>query len=89
MDTHTENNQKITPQERSGAIRALIAEMAEQAQLERETYDELITLAVEARSLGLSWSQIGDATGKTRQNAWARWSRFTEPREPLAKDDNA
>lgn len=36
----------------------------------------------EARGLGATWQQIGDAVGMTRQSAWKRWHRPDETEAP-------
>jgi hypothetical protein len=72
---------RIAAMQKKFRIPSILMEMANQLQLERETKEELRTLAVEARAAGASWTEIANVIGMTRQNAWARWSRFTEPRE--------
>ena len=84
MDEHNideTRHPRIAAMEKKFRVPSILMEMANQLDLEREAKEELRTLAVEARAAGASWTEIAKALDMTRQNAWARWSRFTEQRE--------
>jgi hypothetical protein len=76
---------RIAAMQQKFRIPSILMEMRNQFELERETKEELRTLAVEARAAGASWSDIAAAVGITKQSAWSRWCRFTEPRETDAE----
>jgi uncharacterized NAD(P)/FAD-binding protein YdhS len=58
-----------------------------------EIHDAQIRLQVDmrhavaqARKLGLSWEDIGDQVGMTRQSAWQRWHHLDPPDEKWPDD---
>ena len=43
----------------------------------------------EARKIGVSWTEISETLGITRQSAWERWHELDESSQPLAQQDGA
>nr|CRY95981.1 hypothetical protein [uncultured prokaryote] len=51
-----------------------------------EEQNRLARLVLAAREEGMTWTQIGAATGKSRQASWSMWSDSLED-DPAWSDD--
>lgn len=48
------------------------------ARLVEEANGRLTAAVRQARDVGMSWSQIAECLGVTRQAAWGRWHEITQ-----------
>jgi hypothetical protein len=66
---------------RAGEVREALSELAD---LHHWVSYLLTATASEAKEYaGLTWEQIGEATGTTGQAAWQKWRHFAGTRDPI------
>jgi hypothetical protein len=76
LEQRAELRDQLEDWEREHAERtaAAVAAVAEAAAADRAAGTALAGAVKDARRLGVTWQQIGDAVGITRQSARARWA---------------
>jgi ClpX C4-type zinc finger len=65
---------QVAPWERETTLDEVLANLAPVAEAGAQAEQNPGSWVAKARSLGATWSQVGEALGMTRQSAWERFS---------------
>lgn len=66
---------QVAPWEREATLGEILRDLTPVAAASARVERNLAAWVNRARSLGATWTEIGDALGVTRQSAWERFSR--------------
>ena len=65
---------RVPPWEQAGSLDVVLAHLPKVAAARAQVEETLQGWVGQARSLGATWAQVGDALGMTRQSAWERFA---------------